>query len=137
MLSLLSVPLCLCFRWCVTIVMILDSKLNFAPHIPAYAEGIALVSIPKSASLLLRSASAQAFPPSLLLCRPSYAPVLCPRLFAGPIGLRPLCDNAEKFLFSGWSINLASIKSFPNCSPRPREVSYSFRPFKHGQYYCQ
>src|SRR6218665_3369878 len=48
--------------------------------------------------------SARALPPSLIMCRPSHTPVLCSRQFGGPI--RPLCDNADPFIFYGWSKNL-------------------------------
>src|SRR6218665_2196803 len=48
--------------------------------------------------------SVRALPPSLLMFRPSYTPVLCSQKFGGPI--RPLCGNADPFIFCGWSNNL-------------------------------
>src|SRR6218665_3622268 len=46
--------------------------------------------------------------PLFLCSRPPYTAIICPRRFGGPV-----CDNAEPFLFSGWSSNLerASLRS--------------------------
>src|SRR6218665_2752653 len=85
-------------------------------HIPLYAECVALASIPTAhllqdrvlgvAVLVWLGAliSVRALPSSLLMFRPSYTPVFCSRTFGGPI--RPLCDNADPFIFCGWSKNL-------------------------------
>src|SRR6218665_3559586 len=85
-------------------------------HIPLYAECVALASIPTThllqdrvlgVAVLVRLGallSARALPSSLLMFRPSCTPILCSRQFGGPI--RPLCDNANLFIFCGWSKNL-------------------------------
>src|SRR6218665_1712829 len=71
------------------------------------------------ASLVWRCLSGWApsyLPSSLLMFRPSYTPVLCSRKFGGPI--RPLCDNADRFIFCGWSKNLEWTSSRSKAPPK-------------------